>query len=149
MHPVLKKLQYKSQEKVLVLNAPESFNDIVRAFSVSVQNEPSGKYSFVMVFLYQQSEFDDWLPLAIDALLQDAFLWVCYPQKSSPQYQYQSDINRDCGWAPLTPRGFEGVRMVAIDEDWSALRFRDVDHIPAMSRKTAISDKGRKRISTK
>ena len=25
--------------------------------------------------------------------------------------------------------GFEGVRMIAIDEDWSALRFRQVDQI--------------------
>ena len=30
--------------------------------------------------------------------------------------------------------GFEPVRMVAIDEDWSALRFRRVEFIKTMNR---------------
>ena len=30
--------------------------------------------------------------------------------------------------------GFEGVRMVAIDEDWSAVRFRRVEFIKTMTR---------------
>ncbi len=30
--------------------------------------------------------------------------------------------------------GFEGVRQVAIDEDWSALRFRRVEYIKRMTR---------------
>ncbi len=41
--------------------------------------------------------------------------------------------------------GFEPVRMVAIDEDWSGLRFRRVDFIKTMTRgaEHALSAKGR------
>jgi hypothetical protein len=43
--------------------------------------------------------------------------------------------------------GMEGVRMVAIDEDWSALRFRKVDFIKNFTRKfAALSEKGKERI---
>ena len=37
--------------------------------------------------------------------------------------------NCDSGWPVLGAAGFEPVRMVAIDADWSALRFRRVEHI--------------------
>jgi hypothetical protein len=41
----------------------------------------------------------------------------------------------------------EPVRQVAIDEDWSALRFRRVEHIKSMKRRSSmrISPEGKKR----
>jgi len=43
--------------------------------------------------------------------------------------KYTCDISRDNGWQALGELGFEGVRMVAIDEDWSAVRFRRAEYI--------------------
>jgi hypothetical protein len=54
-------------------------------------------------------------------------LWFAYPKKSS--VNYTCDFSRDTGWEILGRHGFEGVRMVAIDQDWSALRFRRVEYI--------------------
>jgi hypothetical protein len=75
----------------------------------------------------------------------DAVLWFAYPKKSSKRYK--SDISRDEGWAPLGELGFEGVRQVAIDEDWSALRFRQAGYIKTMARnqRLAMSEEGRAR----
>jgi hypothetical protein len=58
-----------------------------------------------------------------------------------------ADIGRDDSWQPLGDLGFEGVRQVAIDEDWSALRFRHVDYIKTFKRdpKRAMSAKGKRR----
>lgn len=39
------------------------------------------------------------------------------------------NLNRDDGWDELKKAGFDTVRAVAIDEDWSALRFRRVEFI--------------------
>ncbi len=47
--------------------------------------------------------------------------WVAFPKKTSPMYA--SDINRDILWKLMEPEGFTPNRNVAIDEDWSALRF--------------------------
>jgi hypothetical protein len=48
-------------------------------------------------------------------------LWICYPQKTSA---IASDVNRDIAWAPLAEAGYRPVTQVAIDDTWSALRFR-------------------------
>ena len=55
----------------------------------------------------------------------DAVVWFAYPKGSSKRYK--SEVNRDDSWASVGQEGFEPVRMVAIDEDWSALRVRRVD----------------------
>ncbi|MFD1294975.1 hypothetical protein ACFQ5N_14115 [Lutibacter holmesii] len=67
------------------------------------------------------------------------------PKKTSKNYQ--SEINRDNGWTLLGELGFEGVRQVAIDNDWSALRFRKVEFIKKMNRKTsaAMTEKGKQK----
>ena len=74
----------------------------------------------------------------LDSLRDDPepLVWFCYPKKSSKRYK--TDISRDHGWSPLLDRGWEGVRQVAIDEDWSALRFRPRSRIAKYTRKTQI-----------
>jgi hypothetical protein len=61
------------------------------------------------------------------------------------------DFNRDTGWAALGAAGFEPVRMVAIDEDWSAVRFRRADFINTLTRDKVhtLSALGRKRAGGK
>jgi len=70
-------------------------------------------------------------------------LWFAYPKGSSKRYK--CEFNRDNGWAVLGSLGFEGVRMVAIDEDWSALRFRRVEYVKNMTRSFALSEEGKAR----
>ena len=74
-------------------------------------------------------------------------MWFAYPKGSSKRYR--CGINRDTGWAALGKAGFEGVRMVAIDEDWSAVRFRRAEFIKTMTRdkRWAMSKAGRKKAS--
>jgi hypothetical protein len=62
----------------------------------------------------------------------DAIVWFAYPKGSSKQYA--CEFNRDSGWTATGAAGFEPVRMVAIDEDWSALRFRRAEFIKTMTR---------------
>jgi len=57
----------------------------------------------------------------------DAILWFAYPKGTSKKYS--CDFNRDDGWEVLRQAGFDSVRQVAIDDDWSALRFRRVEFI--------------------
>jgi hypothetical protein len=62
----------------------------------------------------------------------DAIVWFAYPKGTSKKYK--SQIGRDNGWNMLGQEGFEPVRMVAIDEDWSAKRFRRAGFIKSMTR---------------
>jgi hypothetical protein len=66
----------------------------------------------------------------------DAIVWFAYPKGTSKRYK--SQIGRDNGWNVLGHEGFEPVRMVAIDEDWSAKRFRRAGFIKNMTRPRII-----------
>jgi hypothetical protein len=104
---------------------------------------------FAIVFATKQAEVDHYASLLAPKLEGDAVLWFCYPKGSSKKYT--CEFNRDNGWAVLGQLGLEGVRMVAIDEDWSALRFRKATHIKSMTRREdfALSAEGKQKTKSK
>jgi len=53
---------------------------------------------------------------------EDAVLWFAYPKQTSKTYS--SDLNRDSCWQALEPLALQPNRQIAIDDDWSALRFK-------------------------
>jgi hypothetical protein len=57
---------------------------------------------------------------AIDAARLDRLAWVAYPKAG----QLGTDLNRDRLAAALEGQGIRPVRQVALDDVWSALRFR-------------------------
>jgi hypothetical protein len=149
MNQVFKKLQFKDHKRILVLNAPAEFKmNLAGMADVTVIHDTvsSGEtYDFVLIFVKNCMEIRQFSTIAKTHLDEDAILWFAYPKKSSKRYQ--SDISRDDGWQPLGKLGFEGVRQIAIDDDWSALRFRQARYIKTMSRdqRRAMSKDGKKR----
>lgn len=60
--------------------------------------------------------------------------------------KYKSNCKRATVAEVFGPFNFEPVTQVAIDDDWSAMRFRYVNNIKTLKRKTAVSEKGKQRI---
>ena len=128
------KLNLKDQADIVVLNAPASFESELKSLKgVSVRRDAKGgDIGFSLAFVMTQKEVDTLAPQVAKKAKGDAVVWFAYPKGSSKKYK--SQINRDNGWAVMGDAGFEPVRMVAIDEDWSALRFRRVEFIKTMNR---------------
>jgi hypothetical protein len=82
---------------------------------------------FALSFVTRQAELDRASKALAAKAAGDALLWFAYPKGTSKKYR--CDFNRDNGWTVLRKLGFDSVRQVAIDEDWSALRFRRVEFI--------------------
>ena len=147
MDAVFKKLNLKNQKTVVVLNAPNSFStnlDSIRDETVVVHSfEEAAEIDFILVFVTKQIEIDSLIPKIAPLLKGDAVIWMCYPKGTSKKYK--CDFNRDTGWVIMGNYDLEPVRMVAIDEDWSALRFKKVDFIKTMKRNSehALSEKGK------
>lgn len=144
MTPLFKKLNLTTQGTVHVLHAPASFEQELSALrGVTVKRSVSGHSPFAVAFVVTQAELDAASTTLAKFATGDAIVWMAYPKSSSKRYR--CEFNRDTGWAVLGAAGFEPVRQVAIDEDWSALRFRRVEHIATMKRnpKGAISKAGR------
>lgn len=149
MTPLFKKLNFKNHLKILAINAPSSFDGEL------IQMEPFTKVykhekqlaviDFALAFVTKQTEIDKTISTLFPKLIGDAVLWFCYPKGTSKKYQ--CDFNRDTGWSGLGAYNLEGVRQVAIDEDWSALRFRKIEFIKKLARRegVALSEEGKMR----
>lgn len=139
--PLFNKLNFKQQSQILVIAAPDSFQEELKEMAqvtqVCTDITQTQEVEFVIVFVTKQIEIDQTIALIYPKLKVDAIMWYCYPKGTSKKYR--CDFNRDTGWEPIGARGLEGVRMVAIDQDWSALRFRNVAFIKEMTRSKAMT----------
>jgi hypothetical protein len=131
MDEILKKLRYCDQDHIAVLNAP---NDIIKKLDktlpgVQIDTEINARYlyDFMIIFTHDSNEVKRLGPTCIQNLSDDGKLWMVYPKGTSRKYS--SDINRDHGWDPVLETGMRGVSQVSVDNDWSALRFRNARYI--------------------
>lgn len=141
-------MNLKDQDAILVLDAPASFEPELKALKgVTVHRAAGGveDIGFFLAFVTSQPEADKAARLAAEKTAGDAVVWLAYPKGTSKRYT--STINRDSGWKGMGAGGFEPVRSVAVDEDWSGLRFRRVDFIKTMRRgkEHALTAQGRKK----
>ena len=135
MKNLLDKLNYKGQKRISVINAEEMFIDSIsvnlRDVIIDQKIDPRYPYEFIIIFVKNVSEVERLAPNTIHNLKADGVLWLCYPKRTTKKYY--SDIDRDHGWDILIDSGYYGIRLVAIDENWSALRFRNKKYIKSTS----------------
>ena len=126
---LIQKLQIKNIDKLAIVNAPTEFSNLMTDFKThfNVETEIKDTLSFILVFVKNRGEIIKWAKLAIGSLIDDGLLWFAYPKKSSKAYK--TDISRDEGWESLSQVGYRPVRQIAIDKDWSALRFRKQKYV--------------------
>ena len=140
MTRIFYKLNLKDQTEILVLNPPQSFEPELAALTgITVVREvnQARKMDFVLAFVTQQEQVDTISKIIAAKAEGDAMVWFVYPKGTSKKYK--SSINRDSGWEIMGKADFERVRLVAIDEDWSALRFRRVEFIKTMERRESFA----------
>jgi hypothetical protein len=123
--PLSKKLGIKPGYSLLILDAPDGYRtrldplpDGVRIGTVAL---PGGLFDLVQVFVRRRADVDRHAAAALAALKPGGLLWFAFPKKSA---KLQTDISRDTGWDALHAAGWEIVSVIAIDDTWSAGRFR-------------------------
>lgn len=121
--PLAKKLQLKDAMRGRVLCAPEQP-------AIDLETSPDGPWDWVLAFVVTRADLTAIAPLLMTDLREDGLVWIAYPKKTS---RLAADLDRDHGWEPIDALGLKGVRQIAIDEDWSALRFRERRFVPVRS----------------
>lgn len=149
MADVWGKLNLKDQDEIVVVNAPPSFEPDIKALDgVAVKRKPADAkaITFILAFVTKKKEVDALANTVARKCVPDAVVWFAYPKATSKKYT--SEIARDTGNQALGEAGFEPVRMVAIDEDWTGKRFRRVEFIKNLRRDPSalVSKEGRTRI---
>jgi hypothetical protein len=111
------KLQIKPGQTVAALAAPE---DVPSVIPEGAQAGAPDVADVIVAFVRTRADLDTLAAPAIDAARGDRLAWIAYPKAG----QLGTDLNRDILAKLLAGRGVQPVRQVAIDDVWSALRFR-------------------------
>ena len=151
MDSLLHKLNYKGISPIFLLDPPADFlvqwQQQLPNIPICTNLEPVNPPEFVLAFVTTQEQVNQLVHKLAPKLIGDAILWLAYPKGTSKKYR--CDFNRDTGWAVFGQYGFETVRQIAIDEDWTALRFRRSEYIKTMKRDPVrtISEGGKAKLS--
>ncbi len=150
MQDLLKRLNWKQQSSFVLVQPPDGFQAILAGIaSVAVVTELAKvrKAGFFLSFVTSQAQLQGLAPRIAGKADGDAIVWFAYPKGSSKRYK--SELNRDRSWGVLGELGFEPVRQISIDEDWTALRFRRAEFIRTMRRDPArmLSSEGKRKVT--
>jgi hypothetical protein len=107
------KLQLKDAP-LCILNAPKGF-----AWDGPTTKDPKSAKA-LLLFVRDSQDLKAKVKPAVEAARRDAIAYVAYPKAG----QLGTDLNRDNLWVMLEGQGIRPVRQSAIDDVWSALRFR-------------------------
>lgn len=112
--PLARKLNLKSGMRVRVLAKPADLD--LTGLSTTDAVDADG----IIVFVRTLADVDAGSEPVLDAARLDRIVWLVYPKAG----QLGTDMNRDILWRHMLEKGVQGVRQIAIDDIWSALRFR-------------------------
>ena len=108
-----KKLNFKPGMKALVIGRPSDVDLDDLEIATDAANG-------VLAFAKNLREVNANCGPVVKAAKADQLAWIAYPKAG----QLETDINRDLLWRHMEKKGVRGVRQIAIDSVWSALRFR-------------------------
>jgi hypothetical protein len=119
-----RKLQVRPGQKVLAVNAPAGYAEAFEDAQVVTRGDPA-RVQHVHLFVRHRRDLERLGSRAVAAATAGATVWIAYPKRSSG---VATDITRDRGWEAVTD-AIDAVSQVAIDDTWSALRFRLVAEV--------------------
>jgi len=122
------KLQLKSGQTVVILNSPPGYLEqlVAELKGNALSVEASVNAEAVILFVNNLSEAKDLTPGSIQAVKPDGLLWIAYPKGAS---KVNTDVKRDSLWAAVKATGWRPVRLIALDDIWSVMRFRPQEKV--------------------
>ncbi len=120
---IAQKLFIKEGMQVLLINAPAGYAAKLGKLpkNATVVKESSAPVDFVQVFVANRKELETQTSRVKKLLKPSGMLWICYLKGTS---KIKTDINRDTLHAAAREYGLEGVSLISIDDNWSAMRFK-------------------------
>ncbi len=121
---VAQKLMIKPGKKVWLVNPPENYAATLGPLPAGAELVQSGEEAdVVQLFVRNREEMEAQLPQVTGRLRPGTLLWVSYYKGTA---RVKTDIHRDSLNAFGKSLGLEGIFIISVDEDWSALRFKQV-----------------------
>lgn len=120
--PLIKKLGIKPGFSILALNAPKNYYDLLGPLPPDVQIADSDEtdIDFIHYFETLLPHLQDALPSLRKKLKINGMLWLSWPKGTS---KIPTDLNRDIIRDLVLQTDLVDVKVCAVDENWSGLKF--------------------------
>jgi hypothetical protein len=118
--PLVRKLGIKPAHAVALLSAPPGWRIEDLPEGVLPSRRARGRYDVILAFFSRRAQLERRLPALLGALLADSGLWIAWPRKAAG---HESDISENALREIVLPTGLVDVKVAALDEDWSGLKF--------------------------
>ena len=126
MNALARKLQIKPGSRIALVNPPAGYAERLEPLPGGAQVvDLQPGLDVVQVFAHDRAQLER-AAGALGSVRDGGLLWVCYPKGGK---KAGTDLNRDLLWQELSKLGLAGVTLVAVDDTWSAMRFRPADQV--------------------
>ncbi|WP_064705721.1 hypothetical protein [Rhizobium bangladeshense] len=123
--PLVRKLGLASGQAAALLGVPETIDGIhgFDRFASVVRTLPEVRwraFDYVHLFVTERATLEAAASELFHVLKHDGMVWISWPKKSS---RVATDITEDVLREILLPTGLVDVKVCAVDEIWSGLKF--------------------------
>jgi hypothetical protein len=118
--PLVKKLGIKPGSRLLLVDDPSGFRDLLVGLPDDVSTEPNDEADVIVFFSTIAAEVKKQVPRLKKRLATGGGLWVAWPKKTSG---VQTDVSFEVVQPAGLATGLVDNKVCAIDTTWTALRF--------------------------
>ncbi len=120
--PLARKLGFKSGMRVWLRNAPDDFERLLEGLpdDVSLSRRKRSNVDLVICFNTSAEKLEADVDLSRSVIPPNGVIWTAWPKKAS---KVPTDITEDRLRAMFLPTGLVDVKVCAIDDTWSGLKF--------------------------
>lgn len=114
--PLATKLRIAPGRTVRLMRAPDRHRPLLGEIDAA-----TGPADVVLLYSRSRAQLERDAAAAIAGLREGGVLWICYPKISA---KTGSDLSREACRDGMARHGWRPVAQIAIDDTWSAMRFR-------------------------
>ncbi len=120
--PLTRKLGIPSAGRAVFVGAPDHLPDLLGPLpdGLRVLSRPGRDMDYIHLFSLRRLDLEQRLPRLRAALADTGMLWVSWPKKSSG---VATDVDEAVVRAAGLASGIVDVKICAVDETWSGLKF--------------------------
>lgn len=120
---IAQKLLLKPNQRIYLAHAPQGYIESMGSLpdGASLITDTRSTVDVIQLFVKNREELEDYLPKLKIRLSRYGVIWVTYYKGTS---KFDTDINRDTIVAWAQGIDLKPVRMISVDDDWSALMLK-------------------------
>lgn len=119
--PLAKKLGIKPGYRMLLINEPDHYGDLFEDLPGDLIIDHDGTaLDFVHFFITEKKDLEPTVRGIMQQIKKTGILWISWPKGAS---KIETDLNRDIIREAVLEIGLVDIKVAAVDDDWSGLKF--------------------------